>query len=331
MLPAGFPVGPWPTSQYHGFPQPPMFNPVKGHNEPLVPTYDKLEFGLYRVEAELDDHLLCTGFDPNGRSEGFVRIKVAKPFALQRTPFENPDDPVTLLLRSVNSDLGVTVEKRIVTYRYSNDAPGIRLAIWEDPIDETTQVEEERIMMPYFRGELIVAVETRIDPERQLGNGATDDTGLPLLWTDLNAAGRHWVNPEPRQAQMTVKELKDDYLICEGRDPATRVPLMDVPVAKPYLLQKTPWDGKRQVVDGKQVQYTYEDNGTREAKATIDDEEVTETQKITPDYFVGDVISVERISALKPLQVTTDSGDPVVLLDQNTGGRTWAVDLAGDE
>jgi len=75
-------------------------------------------------------------------------------------------------------------------------------------------------------------------------------------------------------------------------------------VLKPYVLQRSPFDGK--TVNG--VSYVYSDYCTR--VATKDD--VSETQKITPDYIVG-----EELFAI--------NSDDEEWHDLNVAGRCWAV------
>lgn len=73
-------------------------------------------------------------------------------------------------------------------------------------------------------------------------------------------------------------------------------------VSKPWLLRQTPFDG---VAFGG-VTYEYTEVGARTA-TDAEDEDVTETQQITPSYVVGE-------------QLLTLGG-----VDLNTAGRCWAA------
>lgn len=113
---------------------------------------------------------------------------------------------------------------------------------------------------------------------------------------------------------MRIASIDDDRLQCDGGS-----------VAKPYLLQKTPWDGETVVIDGISVTYEYQDDGSRIARGIVNEgseneEEIVEVQKITQDYRVGDFILVaNNVDMPAPMS----SADWV---DLNFGARAWAVE-----
>lgn len=101
-----------------------------------------------------------------------------------------------------------------------------------------------------------------------------------------------------RVALMQVLEEHDDYLICRGFDPETKRFYNEIPVAKPYLLQRTPWDGRTVTLPEETVEYSYTEPDEPEAGEVAVARERTEsystsgtfTVKIEPPYFVGDIL-----------------------------------------
>lgn len=155
-----------------------------------------------------------------------------------------------------------------------------------------------------------------------------------------------------RVALMQVLEIHDDYLVCRGFDPEDNRFYNAVAVAKPYLLQKTPWDGRELTLPegtlpDTVVTYDYPEGGNPWRTATYDNGTV-EQQNISPPWFVGDVIA-----AVKPrsklgdtpgtptIVAETDeldlewgilydeSNKPIHWMDLNVGGRTWTENLHG--
>lgn len=171
--------------------------------EDTFPRKQALRLGQYRVIEEKDDYLLCTGFDPNAENpfaevtptafRTGVLMKVAKPWALQRTIWEQ--GPVTIG--------GVEY-----TFEYSDDEFGVRTARWTDE-DGEEQEEEQRIDIAYTvsaqfeppkQGDLIVAVEIKKNAAVE-GMTVTDEEGTRLRWMDLNVSGRHWKSQVSRDAE----------------------------------------------------------------------------------------------------------------------------------
>lgn len=152
--------------------------------------------------------------------------------------------------------------------------------------------------------------------------------------------------PEKEEFRLGVYQLIeefDDYLTCKGYDPNaeratryTRGAHKTIKVAKPALLQRTPWDGQtvNLIVDGVEtpVTFQYTGIGVRTATATIGDEEVSEIQRITMDYIPGDVIvavEVRKSAAVDGMDVYAPGGSGqkgLTWLDLNMSGRSWATD-----
>jgi hypothetical protein len=131
-----------------------------------------------------------------------------------------------------------------------------------------------------------------------------------------------------------VYSEQDDYVTCSiwqvpyGADgftiPQIYNPPVDTPntpyyIAKPFLLQKTPWDGRNAVVNGVTIHFQYVSIGQR----TLTSSGINPiTQYIVPNYMPGDIIKAARcITAV----VNPDSNGPkIVWLDLNTAGRIWS-------
>jgi len=118
--------------------------------------------------------------------------------------------------------------------------------------------------------------------------------------------------------QMVVQSVGPDHLVCRRLEPSGEIGTLDVYVLKPWLLRRAPFDG--QTLAGKT--YTYQDHAIR----TVAGESEAETQAITPDYAVQDVIFAAVTDALGQLD-PEDVYAPqrTVLVDVNVDGRAWAV------
>jgi len=143
-----------------------------------------------------------------------------------------------------------------------------------------------------------------------------------------------------------VKSVEGDYIVCrfiEGEHEGT----VDVKIAKPFLLQKTPFDG----VSRSGVTYTYTDDattgihtidvfgtdGNQQRIATLDSDTTDkEFQVIVPRYraavtggYEGDIIVAMRGMQGGPAAVV-DPGysyaQRIDWLDLNVDGRTWCED-----
>lgn len=129
-------------------------------------------------------------------------------------------------------------------------------------------------------------------------------------------------NPYPAKvARFRVKSEHDDYLICRAFSPAVGESgievegTVDINIAKPYILRRTPFDGKTITYQSQEVSYSY--TGSNRRTATSDDEE--EAQVIVPEYFADDeILAVCGICGL------TGQAD-IFWEDLNTAGRMWAL------
>lgn len=172
-------------------PPPPPKKPIAPVESPF-PQDDGLFLGQYRVIEERADYLLCTGYDPNAKMPGAEvtpdafrtgpLMKVAKPPALQRTPWHNRT---------------VTIGDVEYTYAYSDIEYGLRTVTWTD--GDGDHEEEQRIDVPYtldsseVANQIIVAVEIKKSAWVH-GMAVEDEDGARLRWIDLNVSGRHWRN-----------------------------------------------------------------------------------------------------------------------------------------
>lgn len=186
-------------------PPPPPKKPLKPI-ENTFPEDKDFRLGCYRILEERDDYLLCTGYDPNAKApfseviptayRTGTLLKIAKPWALQRTLWEA--GPVTLG--------GLTY-----TFVYSESEYGVRTAYWTDE-DGVDQEEEQRIDIPYVApvaadpgntGDLLVAVQIRKSAAVD-GMNVEDEEGTRLRWMDLNVSGRHWKSEVTTDDDQTV-------------------------------------------------------------------------------------------------------------------------------
>ncbi len=119
--------------------------------------------------------------------------------------------------------------------------------------------------------------------------------------------------------QMIITAIHDDYLACRDWDGQAEGET-DVEVARPWELQRTPWDGESHTIDGVIYSYTYADAESRVKSADGQDED----QVIVPPYFVGAVI---QAAALISGHAASHGDDPVTLvrlIDTNNAARAWA-------
>ncbi len=156
-----------------------------------------------------------------------------------------------------------------------------------------------------------------------------------------------------------VIEVKDDYLECktlktidDDGNSTTEDKVANTPVAKPWLLRKTPFDGKTR----NEIEYEYDgdDPCKRTAKSYKEPEEgedpetdEEEIQSVTPSYLcreegeegdgkvlTGEIITAVRCDTLLRTEVAEGSGDkpiPIRFQEINLGGRCWAVDDSEEE
>jgi hypothetical protein len=154
-------------------------------------------------------------------------------------------------------------------------------------------------------------------------------------------------NPYPEKQEFRVGtfrviEEKDDYLICRGFDPNAKVPFSQITpaaertikVAKPPLLQRTPWDLQEVSIHGITYNYEYSDDefGVRTVRWTDEsgnDQELE--QKIDTPYFTDDLIMAEEVS-MNPVvsgmeiygtKAKDENGALLTWVDKNASGRHW--------
>jgi hypothetical protein len=140
------------------------------------------------------------------------------------------------------------------------------------------------------------------------------------VYTDAETGekkGRYVMAGSPGAVMFLITSIGNDYLTCTNYHTEETAYLF-----KPYLLQRTPFDGK--TVNG--VSYSYASAVTRTAsKAGEDDEE----HKVTPDYVVGQPVygapicsgMSEKVGVYEP-----EAGAAVPWVDINVDGRVWATE-----
>ena len=135
----------------------------------------------------------------------------------------------------------------------------------------------------------------------------------------------------PTVARFRVRSVEGDYLVCRATDGVTDGDV-DIKVAKPYLLQKTPFDG----VSRAGVTYTYTDaattgthtintsgdDGNQQRIATLDSDATDkEFQTIIPRYspaetggYDGDIIIASTAGGVTNYAILFD----------HSAGSVWA-------
>lgn len=135
-----------------------------------------------------------------------------------------------------------------------------------------------------------------------------------------------------------VRVIRNDYLVCipftfqEGvpqpHDSTLSASATNfICVAKPRLLQRTPFHGLTVLLDGVSVTYTYQTTvGRRQANTGS----WQEFQRIVPPYFVGDIISARK-GTTGVTTTVADGSSSVQWSDVNEAGRAWAAEVTVDE
>ena len=139
----------------------------------VAPPSQKLEGGriiqlkMFKVVRLEQDVIICNTW--NGIQQGTDEIKVAMPFLLRRTPFDEVTrtDPV----------------RAGITYEYSDF--NLRLATNED--DE----EEDQILVAsYEPNDIIFAMKGIFGGTSLYHDDPTNE--IPVIWLDTNVDGRFW-------------------------------------------------------------------------------------------------------------------------------------------
>ena len=167
----------------------------------------------------------------------------------------------------------------------------------------------------------------------------------------------------PRLALFRIREIRAEYLVCEGYDPDLHGYMKEVHVARPYGLRDAdPSYSDDPVLKVRYPDYDEEFEFTTSQKRTVtryesDSETVVDTrsEEITPPYFVGDLIVAGRMRTLwgdataspavddEGLQQTHEEVDygpdrpytiledvdarPMFWVDLNVAGRIWFTDV----
>jgi len=147
--------------------------------------------------------------------------------------------------------------------------------------------------------------------------------------------------PKPSKELKAFKviSIQEDILLCSPYIPGQNTnPESELTaVAKPHLLQFSPWHGKTVRYGSFVVKYTYQEKDKRLAVRDPDSSQSSgnsreEIQTVTPPYFIpsgwndNDVFDVIIARpAITKFYVDNDPTKPVVWEDINTGGRQWAV------
>lgn len=117
--------------------------------------------------------------------------------------------------------------------------------------------------------------------------------------------------------RLQLVSVQDDHLECLDVDSEE-----EVKVAKPWKLQRTPWDTNTIDVGGTSITYAYTSGSLRTATSGSD----SETQQITPSYLPD----IDWIFAIQPKDGTgvevevEGETEEVIWQDMNTDGRAWA-------
>ena len=264
-------------------------------------------------------------------------IRKFKPFGLPKTPFNPitgmyqpliPDGLICELatVEAINGDEGedsdydyvLTTRGKVYKPHILKQTPfdgetvnGIAYVYSEDGLTRTATKESisevQRITPDYYIGEELLCIKRN------------------SFWQDVNSAGREWVADTEEEEEeggigsrhktVVVTAINDNTIEYEIGDPSAPV---TAAAYRPYLLRKLPFDGE--TVDG--ITYTYSGFGETQERSATDGSD-TETQVVTPPYYIGEEIIVAEFISRELV------GDSYVRtafwIDLNSGGRCWAV------
>lgn len=146
----------------------------------------------------------------------------------------------------------------------------------------------------------------------RLINGIGD--AVNKITNTINAPSQKRTSPKTQPfVRFEVVSHDGDFILAKKFNPDGTKEATDTTIAKPQLLQRTPFDG----VTWSGITYTYSSDTEREADNTSD----TEDQVISPAYLAG-----HEIFAFKPANgtgVLDDLGDPVIWQEQESA-RAWS-------
>jgi len=180
---------------------------------------------------------------------------------------------------------------------------------------------------PWSKGEPITARKLN----EAIGQGNRLDAqarfGRPAMYANV---------PNAVPIKCTVVSVHDDHLIC--RLPNQQNNSADFPVAKPWKLRRTTYDGvTRPWIDGTLRTWTYVDEQSRTQQNVSTGD--TEGQVIVERYvwgmtigstdYVGDELTVQRVAGGTGVTYTDSATGYVVTVDfedVNRDGRAWSLD-----
>ena len=139
----------------------------------------------------------------------------------------------------------------------------------------------------------------------------------------VDSSGVHHRSPPGAGESLTAQVVaaQNDYLECKIYDEVSATAGVTIFVAKPWMLRRTPFHGATiTYLNGQSITYTY----VSQRERTANDGATSETQVMTPDYYVGEVIDVIE----KRTNVALPDGSKATLQDRNTCGRFWAQEAA---
>lgn len=130
-------------------------------------------------------------------------------------------------------------------------------------------------------------------------------------------------------ALFRVKSVSDDYVVGRILDDAAtqNEGTVDIKIAKPNVLRKTPYHGKVITFNGSALTFSYTNSTTR----TVTKNGIPETQIIIPAYtgtgtgYVGEIIvAATGLPTGVRLNAGQSNEESLVWLDLNFDGRMWA-------
>ncbi|KKK55310.1 hypothetical protein LCGC14_3075840 [marine sediment metagenome] len=119
-----------------------------------------------------------------------------------------------------------------------------------------------------------------------------------------------------------LKEIRDDYLICRELDADGVEAATDTLVAKPWLLQRTPFDGT--VRNGSTLSYSDGEHrtSTRPDPSGIPGETVNESQLVIPRFTFDDLL----YATLEIYTGVETEGGVKVVWQAADGPRAWTAE-----
>lgn len=179
-------------------------------------------------------------------------------------------------------------------------------------VPETPQFVKGRQLRAALLNELVALIPTVIIA----GPGLEIKRAGQKITVNLRRQGNTTI---PLGKEFKVVSVEEDYLICHTWDGRVEG-LVDVKVALPPLLRRTPFDGQSR--DGFSYVYASGDNTRR--TSTNDTDSTTEEQVITPSYVAGDVIvAMKRIEGTTGVFEGANDTLPLEWVDMNVDGRCF--------